>query len=73
MANCIRSLCNADLGGGFLFGKDISLPETYMHSNQDSGKYSGGSPPSERSTLAFFAGQMHGLVRPTLLKYWENK
>ncbi|VFQ97687.1 unnamed protein product [Cuscuta campestris] len=73
MANCIRSLCNADLREGFQFGKDISLPETYMHFAQDPLKNLGGNPPSKRSFLAFFAGKMHGDLRPTLLKHWENK
>ncbi|CAH9076601.1 unnamed protein product [Cuscuta europaea] len=73
MANCIKSLCNADLREGFLFGKDTSLPETYMRPNQDSLRNIGGKAPSERSILAFFAGQMHGDVRPTLLKFWEDK
>ncbi|CAH9064712.1 unnamed protein product [Cuscuta epithymum] len=73
MANCIKSLCNADLREGFLFGKDTSLPETYMHSNLDPMRNIGGKAPSERSILAFFAGQMHGHVRPTLLKFWEDK
>ncbi|RAL38014.1 hypothetical protein DM860_000708 [Cuscuta australis] len=73
MANCIRSLCNADLREGFQFGKDVSLPETYMHFAQDPLKNLGGNAPSERSFLAFFAGRMHGDLRPTLLKHWENK
>uniref|UniRef100_A0A2C9UBH0 Exostosin GT47 domain-containing protein n=1 Tax=Manihot esculenta TaxID=3983 RepID=A0A2C9UBH0_MANES len=28
MSNCIRALCNADVKEGFVFGKDVSLPET---------------------------------------------
>ncbi|KAG8381855.1 hypothetical protein BUALT_Bualt05G0016100 [Buddleja alternifolia] len=72
MANCIRALCNSDVKEGFQFGKDVSLPETSVHSPNPS-KEIGGSPPSGRKTLAFFAGKMHGYVRPILLKYWENK
>ncbi|KAI3454087.1 hypothetical protein Pfo_010750 [Paulownia fortunei] len=73
MANCIRALCNSDVKEGFQFGKDVSLPETYVHSPQNPLKEIGGKPPSERKILAFFAGQMHGYVRPILLKHWENK
>lgn len=73
MANCIRALCNADTKEGFQFGKDVSLPETYVHSPQNPSKEFEGKSPSQRKFLAFFAGQMHGYVRPTLLKHWENR
>ncbi|KAL2236052.1 probable glycosyltransferase At5g11130 [Sesamum indicum] len=73
MANCIRALCNADVKEGFQLGKDVSLPETYIQSPQNPMKQIGGNPPSGRKILAFFAGKMHGYVRPILLKYWENK
>ncbi|KDP39895.1 hypothetical protein JCGZ_03426 [Jatropha curcas] len=33
----------------------------------------GGIRVSQRPILAFFAGNMHGRVRPILLKYWHNK
>lgn len=33
----------------------------------------GGKRISQRPILAFFAGEMHGRVRPTLIKYWANK
>ncbi|KAK4422269.1 putative glycosyltransferase [Sesamum alatum] len=73
MANSIRALCNADVKEGFQFGKDVSLPETYIHSPQNPMKQIGGNPASGRKVLAFFAGKMHGYVRPILLKHWENK
>ncbi|GFP94458.1 probable glycosyltransferase at5g03795 [Phtheirospermum japonicum] len=73
MSNCIRALCNSDIKEGFRFGKDVSLPETYVRSPQNPSKETGGSPPSKRKILAFFAGQMHGYVRPILLRHWENK
>ncbi|KAL3844173.1 hypothetical protein ACJIZ3_001576 [Penstemon smallii] len=73
MANCIRAMCNADVKEGFEFGKDVSLPETYIRSPQNPLRQLGGKPPSQRKTLAFFAGSMHGYLRPILLKYWENK
>ncbi|KAJ8531358.1 hypothetical protein K7X08_026792 [Anisodus acutangulus] len=72
MANCIKSLCNADLKEGFKLGKDASLPETNIGS-ADPSKTLGGKRPSQRKFLAFFAGSMHGYVRPILLKHWQNK
>lgn len=73
MSNCIRALCNSDAKEGFVFGKDVSLPETYVRSPQNPLRQLGGKPPSKRKILAFFAGNMHGYFRPILLKYWENK
>ncbi|EXB59797.1 putative glycosyltransferase [Morus notabilis] len=73
MKNCIRALCNANVGRGFVIGKDTSLPVTYVRSSEDPLKDVGGKPASERSILAFFAGGMHGYLRPILLHYWENK
>ncbi|KAI9097750.1 hypothetical protein K1719_025521 [Acacia pycnantha] len=73
MLNCIRALCNADIEVGFKIGKDVSLPETYVISAQNPVKNIGGNPPSQRPILAFFAGGLHGYLRPILLNYWENK
>ncbi|XP_023743135.1 probable glycosyltransferase At5g03795 [Lactuca sativa] len=74
MDTCIRALCNSDVKReGFQLGKDVSLPETYVRSPQNPLRELGGKPPSQRPILAFFAGQMHGYVRPILLKHWENK
>ncbi|KAI7988732.1 putative glycosyltransferase [Camellia lanceoleosa] len=73
IANCLRALCNADLQIGFDIGKDVSLPTTYVRSSENPLKGIGGELPSERPILAFFAGYMHGKVRPVLLKYWGNK
>ncbi|KAK7384979.1 hypothetical protein VNO78_30684 [Psophocarpus tetragonolobus] len=73
MANCIRSLCNADVKEGFVFGKDASLPETNVRNAQTPTKDLGGNSASKRPNLAFFAGSMHGYVRPILLQHWENK
>ncbi|KAK1367788.1 Exostosin domain-containing protein [Heracleum sosnowskyi] len=72
MLNCIRALCNADVEKGFDIGKDVSLPTTYVQSPQDPIKDIGGNPPLERPILAFFAGYMHGKVRPVLLQHWGN-
>ncbi|XP_060208330.1 probable glycosyltransferase At3g07620 [Lycium barbarum] len=73
MSNCIRSLCNADLRGGFQFGKDVSLPQPNIRLRTNPLAELGGKPASKRRTLAFFAGHMHGYLRPILLKHWENK
>ncbi|XP_030452643.1 probable glycosyltransferase At5g03795 isoform X2 [Syzygium oleosum] len=73
MARCIRALCNSDVKEGFVFGKDVSLPETYVRSAQKPLRNLGGKRPSRRSILAFFAGNMHGYVRPILLQHWGNK
>ncbi|KAF5742993.1 hypothetical protein HS088_TW09G01055 [Tripterygium wilfordii] len=73
MKNCIRSLCNANIAKDFKIGKDTTLPVTYVHSAQATLEDLGGKPPSERPILAFFAGSMHGYLRPMLLKFWENK
>lgn len=59
--------------GGFKLGKDVSLPETSVRATQNLLKDVGGNAPSQRPILAFFAGKMHGYLRPILLQYWENK
>lgn len=66
-------LCNSNIAGGFRIGKDVSLPVTYIRSSENPSRDIGGNPPSNRSILAFFAGGMHGYVRPILLQYWHNK
>ncbi|WVZ71917.1 hypothetical protein U9M48_020446 [Paspalum notatum var. saurae] len=72
--NTIKALCNADLSEGvFIPGKDVSLPETFLRSPRRPLKDIGGRPATQRTILAFFAGQMHGRVRPVLLKYWGDK
>ncbi|GAA0180838.1 glycosyltransferase [Lithospermum erythrorhizon] len=73
MSHCIRALCNANVARDFKIPKDVSLPVTYIRSAEHPLEYVGGSPPSERHILAFFAGGMHGYLRPILLKYWSDK
>ncbi|GAB4858509.1 hypothetical protein Ancab_009985 [Ancistrocladus abbreviatus] len=73
MSNCMRVLCNSNIARGFSIGKDVSLLVTYIRSGNDPFRDLGGKPPSERLILAFFAGSMHGYLRPILLQYWENK
>ncbi|PIN10536.1 Acetylglucosaminyltransferase EXT1/exostosin 1 [Handroanthus impetiginosus] len=70
MLNCLRALCNADIKAGFVIGKDVSLPTVYVRSAKNPLSDVGGESPAKRPILAFFAGYMHGNVRPTLLKFW---
>ncbi|KAL3813041.1 hypothetical protein ACJIZ3_014309 [Penstemon smallii] len=71
--NCLRVLCNSNIARGFKIGNDVSFPVTYISSANNPFKNLGGNPPSKRPILAFFAGGMHGYVRPILLQYWQNK
>ncbi|PON43166.1 Exostosin-like [Parasponia andersonii] len=72
--NTIKALCNADLSEGvFVHGKDVSLPETTIRTPRRPLRNVGGKRVSQRPILAFFAGNMHGRVRPTLLKHWGDK
>lgn len=73
MERCIKALCNADVTSGFKIGRDVSLPETLVRSARNPLRDLGGKPPSERHILAFFAGNMHGYLRPILIKYWKDK
>ncbi|OVA08570.1 Exostosin-like [Macleaya cordata] len=72
MDNCIKVLCNANAARDFRIGKDVTLPETQVRKVEDPLRDLGGKPPSKRSILAFFAGGMHGYLRPILLQYWKN-
>ncbi|KAK4768544.1 hypothetical protein SAY87_003685 [Trapa incisa] len=71
--NSIRSLCNSNAAKGFHIGKDTTLPVTYVRSMEEPTRDLGGKPPFDRPILAFFAGSMHGYLRPILLQYWENR
>ncbi|OAY27251.1 hypothetical protein MANES_16G111200v8 [Manihot esculenta] len=73
MEHCIKALCNADVTSGFKIGRDVSLPETYVRSARNPLRDLGGKPPSQRHILAFYAGNMHGYLRPILLKHWKDK
>ncbi|CAH2077147.1 unnamed protein product [Thlaspi arvense] len=72
MANCIRALCNSDVSEGFVFGKDVALPETTILVPRRPLRALGGKPYSQRQILAFFAGGMHGYLRPLLLQHWGS-
>lgn len=73
--NTIKALCNADLSEGiFVAGKDVSLPETAIRTpRKPLRNIGGGKRVSQRPILAFFAGNMHGRVRPRLRRFWANK
>ncbi|KAK4338229.1 hypothetical protein RND71_042716 [Anisodus tanguticus] len=72
--NTIKALCNADISEGiFKAGKDVSLPETAIRNVGKPLINVGGKRVSQRPILAFFAGNMHGPVRPKLLEYWSDK
>ncbi|CAK9173265.1 unnamed protein product [Ilex paraguariensis] len=72
--NTIKALCNADVSESiFVAGKDVSLPETTIRNPKRPLRNLGGKRASRRPILAFFAGHLHGRVRPTLLKYWRGK
>lgn len=70
--NSIRALCNANTSEEFNPSKDVSIPEINLRTGSLKG-FIGGPSPSRRTTLAFFAGGVHGPVRPILLEHWENK
>ncbi|KAI3838921.1 hypothetical protein MKX03_002697 [Papaver bracteatum] len=72
MDNCIKVLCNTNAARDFKIGKDLTLPEAQIRKVEDPLRDLGGKPSSKRSILAFFAGQMHGYLRPILLRYWKN-
>ncbi|PIN11106.1 Acetylglucosaminyltransferase EXT1/exostosin 1 [Handroanthus impetiginosus] len=70
--NSIRALCNANTSEGFQPSKDVSIPEINMLGGRTNG-FTGVPSPSKRPILVFFAGALHGLIRPILLEHWENK
>ncbi|KAL0291326.1 UNVERIFIED_CONTAM: putative glycosyltransferase [Sesamum calycinum] len=70
--NSIRALCNANTSEGFRPSKDVSIPEINLPGGRTNGLI-GGPSPSKRPILVFFAGGLHGPIRPILLEHWENK
>ncbi|KAL8039631.1 hypothetical protein ABFS82_10G047000 [Erythranthe guttata] len=69
--NSIRALCNANTTEGFKPSKDVSIPEINLPGGRTNGLI-GGPSPSRRPVLVFFAGGLHGPIRPALLEHWEN-
>ncbi|CAN0890999.1 Probable glycosyltransferase At5g03795 [Linum grandiflorum] len=70
--NSIRALCNANTSERFNPVKDVSFPEINLRTGTTTG-FIGGPSPSKRSILAFFAGGLHGPIRPILLQHWEKR
>ncbi|XP_038883057.1 probable glycosyltransferase At5g03795 [Benincasa hispida] len=70
--NSIRVLCNANTSEGFNPSKDVSFPEINLQTGFLTG-FLGGPSPSRRPILAFFAGGLHGPIRPILIQQWENQ
>ncbi|KAK6142366.1 hypothetical protein DH2020_022714 [Rehmannia glutinosa] len=67
----MRVLCNANTSEYFNPRKDISFPEINLRIGDISGLTTSGS--SNRTILAFFAGRLHGRIRPLLFQHWKDK
>ncbi|XVE61580.1 hypothetical protein DITRI_Ditri06bG0051900 [Diplodiscus trichospermus] len=70
--NSIRALCNANTSERFNPVKDVSIPEINLQTGKLTGLI-GGPSARRRPILAFFAGGVHGPIRPILLEHWEGK
>jgi hypothetical protein len=74
LENAVKVVCNADKSSEtypYVLRRDVSLPEINIHYLVQP-DYIGGPGADDRPTLAFFAGQMHGHVRPILIKHWQH-
>ncbi|XP_044464884.1 probable glycosyltransferase At5g25310 [Mangifera indica] len=70
----IRALCNANSSEGFNPQKDVSIPELHLCGGYIPTKLRNPPPLTEtRPHLAFFAGGVHGPIRPILLKNWKGR
>lgn len=67
-------MCNANSSEGFDPRKDVSLPEIHLYGGNVNPKLISPPPANiSRPYLAFFAGGVHGPVRPILLHHWKGK
>lgn len=66
-------MCNANTSEFFNPKKDVSFPEINLRSWNTSARLIGGYPPLNRTILAFFAGGLHGRIRPALFRHWKDK
>lgn len=70
--NSIRVLCNANTSEGFNPAKDVALPEMSLRTHETT-EITNWVPLSDQPFLAFFAGSLHGPIRPLLLEHWKGK
>ncbi|MBA0605342.1 hypothetical protein Golax_016811 [Gossypium laxum] len=71
--NSIRVLCNANTSEYFNPKKDASFPEINLVTGEIT-NLTAHLPPSNRSILAFFAGNLyHGKIRALVFKHWKGK
>ncbi|CAA3012372.1 Hypothetical predicted protein [Olea europaea subsp. europaea] len=70
----IRALCNANTSEFFNPRKDVSFPEiNFKTGNITAGLIIEHPSSFNRTILAFFAGRLHGRIRPTLFEHWKDK
>ncbi|KAL1224261.1 putative glycosyltransferase [Cardamine amara subsp. amara] len=71
----IRVMCNANSSEGFNPKKDVTLPEIKLYGGEVDPKLrlSKSLTASPRPYLGFFAGGVHGPVRPILLNHWKQR
>jgi len=72
-ANAMKVVCHADVTHHFKVHKDVSLPQTLVRGHLPHLGLPKILDHAPRPFLAFFAGQMHGPVRPVLVKFWTGK